>query len=43
MPLSALILGGVLSTFPIDLLFGAVLGAISFHLQQQRHGRRDCS
>ena len=27
--------GGFLSTFPIDLLFGAVLGAIYFQLQQQ--------
>jgi hypothetical protein len=27
--------GRFLSTFPIDLLFGAVLGAISFQLQQQ--------
>jgi hypothetical protein len=28
--------GRFLSTFPIDLLFGVVLGAISFQLQQQR-------
>src|SRR5215467_10741258 len=28
--------GRVLSTFPIDLLFGVVLGAISFQLQQRR-------
>ena len=28
--------GGFLSTFPIDLLFGLVLGAIYFQLQQQR-------
>jgi len=28
--------GRFLSTFPIDLLFGMVLGAISFQLQQQR-------
>lgn len=28
--------GGFLSTFPIDLLFGVVLGAIYFQLQQQR-------
>lgn len=28
--------GGFLSTFPIDLLFGMVLGAIYFQLQQQR-------
>jgi len=28
--------GRFLSTFPIDLLFGAVLGAIYFQLQQQR-------
>ena len=27
--------GRFLSTFPIDLLFGVVLGAISFQLQQQ--------
>ena len=27
--------GGFLSTFPIDLLFGVVLGAIYFQLQQQ--------
>jgi xanthosine utilization system XapX-like protein len=27
--------GGFLSTFPIDLLFGLVLGAIYFQLQQQ--------
>lgn len=29
-------LGRFLSTFPIDLLFGVVLGAIYFQLQQQR-------
>jgi hypothetical protein len=28
--------GGFLSTFPIDLLFGVVLGALYFQLQQQR-------
>jgi hypothetical protein len=28
--------GGFLSTFPLDLLFGVVLGAIYFQLQQQR-------
>ncbi len=28
--------GRFLSTFPIDLLFGVVLGAISFQLQQRR-------
>ena len=28
--------GSFLSTFPIDLLFGVVLGAIYFQLQQQR-------
>jgi hypothetical protein len=28
--------GGFLATFPIDLLFGVVLGAIYFQLQQQR-------